>query len=335
MLSRDFLAQQRQDVVVAREGLSQTRAELERRRLELEERERGLEQREAAIDASGTAEKLQQQLSELHAELDGERARFEREQQEQMAGWHQTMASYEEQLRGLTEQMQALQATNENLQKQVNDAAVHAEAQYRISRNTATEFDRLLNLYKKEKDEALECQRKAEEQLALQGVTLQRTKEARNAAVERADTLSTNLAKWSDEFKRHVAALGKAQQWIAATMPALGLTPAPLQDYTLSDLVPFFANLAGQLEALPDLYAARATREGRQIVEATAGLLLPRVHHLAPGFPFDALLDEFATPEEEAAAIAAVRSVVEAVKAAARRDGSPPLQPRSHFFFPV
>ena len=75
-----------------------------------------------------------------------------------------------------------------------------------------------------------------------------------------------------------------------------------------------------QLEALPDLYAACATREGRQIVEATAGLLLPRVHHLAPGFPFDALLDEFATPEEEAAAIAAVRSVVEAVKAAARRD---------------
>ena len=103
-------------------------------------------------------------------------------------------------------------------------------------------------------------------------------------------------------------------------MPALGLTPAPLQDCTLSALIPFFANLAGQLEALPDLYAVRATREGRQIVEATAGLLLPRVHHLAPGFPFDALLEEFDTPEEEAAAIAAVKSVVEAVKAAARRD---------------
>jgi hypothetical protein len=103
-------------------------------------------------------------------------------------------------------------------------------------------------------------------------------------------------------------------------MPALGLTPAPLQECTLTDLIPFFANLAGQLEALPDLYAARATREGRQIVEATAELLLPRVHHLAPGFPFDALLEEFATPEEEAAAVAAVASVVEAVKAAARRD---------------
>ena len=71
VLSRDFLAQQRQDVATAREGLSRTRAELERRRLELEERERGLEQREAAIDASGTAEQLQQQLSEFRAELDG------------------------------------------------------------------------------------------------------------------------------------------------------------------------------------------------------------------------------------------------------------------------
>ena len=38
------------------------------------------------------------------------------------------------------------------------------------------------------------------------------------------------------------------------------------------------------------------------------------------GFPFDALLDEFATPEEEAAAVAAVRSFVEAVKEAAKRD---------------
>ena len=103
-------------------------------------------------------------------------------------------------------------------------------------------------------------------------------------------------------------------------MPQLGLKPAQLEDCSFSGLLPFFANFASQFEALPDLLAERATREGKQIVEATAELILPRVHHLAPGFPFDALLDEFATPEEEAAAIAAVRSVVEAVKAAARRD---------------
>ena len=86
--SRDFLAQQRHDIMVAREELSQAQADLERRGAELEERERGLAQREAAIDASGTTEQLQQQLAELRAELDNEHARFEREQQEQMTGWH-------------------------------------------------------------------------------------------------------------------------------------------------------------------------------------------------------------------------------------------------------
>ena len=103
-------------------------------------------------------------------------------------------------------------------------------------------------------------------------------------------------------------------------MPKLDLRPAQLEDCSLSGLLPFFANFAGQLEALPDLLAERAMREGKQIVEAIAELILPRVHHLAPGFPFDALLDEFATPEEEAVAIAAVRSVIEAVKEAAKRD---------------
>ena len=136
----------------------------------------------------------------------------------------------------------------------------------------------------------------------------------------RADTLSTSLSKRSDEIARQVAALGRVQRWIAATMPSLGLTPLQLEDCSLGGLLPFFANFAGQLEALPDLHAERATREGRQIVEATAELILPRVHHLAPGFPFDALLDEFATPEEEAAAIAAVGPAIEAVKEAAKRE---------------
>ena len=95
---------------------------------------------------------------------------------------------------------------------------------------------------------------------------------------------------------------------------------AQLEDCSFSGLLPFFANFAGQFEALPDLHAERATREGKQIVEALAELILSRVHHLAPGFPFDALLDEFATPAEEEAAIAAVQSAIEAVKEAAKRE---------------
>jgi hypothetical protein len=41
---------------------------------------------------------------------------------------------------------------------------------------------------------------------------------------------------------------------------------------------------------------------------------------LAPGFPFSKILGEFATPEEEAAAIAAPTPTIDEVKEAARRD---------------
>ena len=57
--SRDFLAQKRHEIMVARDELSRSRTELERRGAGLEECERGLAQREAAIDASGTTEQLQ------------------------------------------------------------------------------------------------------------------------------------------------------------------------------------------------------------------------------------------------------------------------------------
>ena len=66
--------------------------------------------------------------------------------------------------------------------------------------------------------------------------------------------------------------------------------------------------------------AAHARRVGRKIVNATAPLILPRVHHLAPGFPFEALLDEFDTPEEESEATAAVEPVIDEVKKAAKRE---------------
>ena len=75
----------------------------------------------------------------------------------------------------------------------------------------------------------------------------------------------------------------------------------------------------GQLAALPDALVARAGREGRQIVEATTPLILPRVRFLAPNFPFAALL-EFATQEEEDKATAAVEPVVDEVKKVAKRD---------------
>ena len=77
--SRDFLARQRHDIMVAREELSRDRADLERRGAELEERERGLALREAAIDASGITEELQ-------------REQFEEDRRQRMATWYDEAA---------------------------------------------------------------------------------------------------------------------------------------------------------------------------------------------------------------------------------------------------
>ena len=71
---------------------------------------------------------------------------------------------------------------------------------------------------------------------------------------------------------------------------------------------------------LPEVLAVRACREGRQIVDAVARLILPRVRQLAPDFPFEVLLDEFDTPEEESEATAAIEPVIDEVKKAVKRE---------------
>ena len=149
---------------------------------------------------------------------------------------------------------------------------------------------------------------------------MKKFEEARDAARERANGLAIDLAKAQADLKLHLDALKRVHGWTAATMPGLNLTPLPLQNRSIDSFISFFFDLAGQLEALPDLLAARAHREGRQVVDATAWLILPCVHHLTPSFPFDALLDEFAMPEEENEATAAVEPVIDEVKEAAKHD---------------
>ena len=134
------------------------------------------------------------------------------------------------------------------------------------------------------------------------------------------DNFTVDLSKAHAELKLHLETLEKVQGWTAKAMQGLHLTPLPLQDRSLGSLSSFFSDLSGQLVGLPDVLAARAHREGRQIVDVTARLILPRVRHLAPGFPFDALLDDFNTPEEESEATAAVEPVIDEVKKAAKRE---------------
>ena len=318
--SRDFLAERRREMSETREELSLARAELERRGAELQERERGLAQREAAIDASGTAEQLQQQLADLRAELDRDRAAHEREREEQSLHWHRKMAEAEESIRSMTERIHELDEENERLRKELDDAATRREQEQTISRNSALEFERLVNLARKERDDAVARQVEAEENAKKSWKAAKKHEDSRDEFKNKADVLATELSKANSKLKVGLEELEKVQAWVAKAMQNLHLVPLPLPERSISGISTFFSDLSGQLMGLPDVLAVRAQREGRQIIDAIARLILPRVRHLAPDFPFDALLDEFETQEEEDEATAAVEPAIQKLKDAAKRE---------------
>ena len=80
-----------------------------------------------------------------------------------MADWHRNVASHEEELRRLNDRIHDLEAANEGLQKELADAANHAETARTLSHNSAIEFERLVKTARAERDDALTRQREAEE----------------------------------------------------------------------------------------------------------------------------------------------------------------------------
>ena len=199
--SRDFLAERRREMSETREELSLVRAELERRGAELQERERGLAQREAAIDASGTAEQLQKQLADLRAELDRDRAAHEREREEQLLHWHRKMAEAEESIRTMTDRIHELDEENEHLRKELDDAAVRREQELTISRNSAVEFERLVNLARKERDEAVARQHEAEASARKGWEAVKKHEDSRDEFQNKADVLAVELSKANSKLK--------------------------------------------------------------------------------------------------------------------------------------
>ena len=63
----------------------------------------------------------------------------------------------------MTERIDELDEENERLRKELDDAATRREQEQTISRNSALEFERLVNLERKERDDAVACQLEAEE----------------------------------------------------------------------------------------------------------------------------------------------------------------------------
>jgi hypothetical protein len=230
------------------------------------------------------------------------------------------MAEAEESIRTMTDRIHELDEENERLQKELDDAAARREQERTISRNSALEFERLVNLARKERDDAVARQLEAEETARKGWEAAKKHEDSRDEFQNKADVLAVELSKANSKLKAGLEELEKVQAWVAKAMQNLHLVPLPLPERSISGISTFFSDLSGQLMGLPDALAARAQREGRQIIDALARLVLPRVRHLAPDFPFDALLDEFETQEEENEATAAVEPAIQKLKDAAKRE---------------
>ena len=220
----------------------------------------------------------------------------------------------------MTDRIHELDEENEYLRKELDDAAARREQELTISRNSAREFERLVNLARKERDDAVARQVEAEENAKKSWKTAKKHEDSRDEFKNKADALATELSKANSKLKVGLEELEKVQAWVATAMQNLHLVPLPLPERSISGIFTFFSDLSGQLTALPDVLAVRAQREGRQIIDAIARLILPRVRYLAPDFPFDALLDEFETQEEENEATAAVEPAIQKLKDAAKRE---------------
>ena len=223
------------------------------------------------------------------------------------------MASYEGRIRVLEAQIQDLQSKNEGLPKQVADAAITLEAHQYQSCNSTRELERLVEVANKERDLARTRQKEADDETERSANRLKKASDARDLAKMRADKLEVQL-------NHDLTLLLQVHGWLVPAMRNLALDPIELPSQDIAGITNFISGLAGQLETLPTVLEVRARQEGEQIVDALARFVLPRVYHLAPNFPFDRLLDSFATDEERDAAITDVTSFIEQLKNAAKRE---------------
>ena len=119
------------------------------------------------------------------------------------------MATHEEELRTLNDRIHDLQAANKGLQKEVADAATRAEIARNLSVNTTLELEKLIKVARDERDEALKCQREAEEAAARSFKSIKRYEDARDLMKNKADNLAVDLSKAHAELKLHLKTLEK------------------------------------------------------------------------------------------------------------------------------
>ena len=155
------------------------------------------------------------------------------------------MAEAEESIRTMTDRIHELDEENERLRKELDDAATRREQEQTISRNSALEFERLVNLARKERDDAVARQLEAEESAKKSWKAAKKHEDSRDEFRNKADVLATELSKANSKLKVGLEELEKVQAWVATAMQNLHLVPLPLPERSISGISTFFSDLSG------------------------------------------------------------------------------------------
>jgi hypothetical protein len=80
---------------------------------------------------------------------------------------------------------------------------------------------------------------------------------------------------------------------MSRALAELQLLPSPVPAGSILKIALWYADVLKQLETLPGKLRQRLEAEGERIADIVGITILPRVHHLAHGFPFKRLFKAF------------------------------------------
>jgi hypothetical protein len=104
--------------------------------------------------------------------------------------------------------------------------------------------------------------------------------------------------------------LRQTTERMAQALVELRLLPSLVPAGPVSYIALWYADTLKQLGALPRMLKQRLMVEGERIVKIVGVTILPRVHHLAPSFPFLCLFEAFGDTKEGKDARDAARAAV-------------------------
>ena len=88
-----------------------------------------------------------------------------------------------------------------------------------------------------------------------------------------------------------------------------------MEDRDWAEIILFFANLVGKVEALTAMVAQKMQNEAQAIAGVVATAILPRIHFLPPNFPFGELFKPFNSDEDREATEKVMEELIAATKA--------------------